>query len=78
MMYAMLKESSCNQNAVGDDYVIAGVYAPSCGLLQIRTVDPARGTCEQLKEPAFNIQKAYEIWKTQGYCSWTVLHGSAC
>ena len=74
MMYAMQKESGCNPQAVGDNYAIAGVYAPSCGLLQIRTVDPARGTCDQLKDPAFNIQKAYEIWTTQGYRAWTVLH----
>ena len=41
MLYAMQKESGCNPAAVGDNYPIAGVHAPSCGLLQVRTIDPA-------------------------------------
>lgn len=73
MMYAMQKESGCNPNAVGDNYVIAGVYAPSCGLLQVRTLQ-GRPDCESLKDPATNIATAYEIWKSQGYRAWTVLH----
>lgn len=73
MMYAMQKESSCNPNSIGDNYVINGVYAPSCGLLQVRTLTPSRGTCEELKDPAFNIQKSYEIWRSQGYSAWSVL-----
>jgi hypothetical protein len=74
MMYAMQAESGCNPNAVGDNYVIGGIYAPSCGLLQVRTISPSRGTCEQLKVPEFNVQKAYEIWLSQGYGAWTTLH----
>jgi hypothetical protein len=74
MMTAMRLESGCNPGAVGDNYPIAGILAPSCGLLQVRTISPERGTCEQLKDPAFNIQKAYEIWLGQGYRAWTVLH----
>ena len=70
----MKGESGCNPAAVGDNYPIAGVLAPSCGLLQVRTIDPARGTCEQLKDPAYNIAAAYKIWQGQGYRSWTVLH----
>lgn len=73
MMRAMRLESSCNPNAVGDQYVIGGVYAPSCGLLQVRTL-PGRPSCEQLKDPAFNIATAYKIWQGQGYRAWTVLH----
>ena len=73
MMYAMQKESGCNNMAVGDNYVIAGVYAPSCGLLQIRTLS-GRPPCEELKDPATNIATAYSIWKSQGYRAWSVLH----
>jgi predicted nuclease with TOPRIM domain len=73
MMRAMRLESGCNPNAVGDQYVINGVYAPSCGLLQVRTL-PGRPSCEQLKDPAFNIATAYQIWKGQGYRAWSVLH----
>jgi len=73
MMRAMRLESGCNPNAVGDQYVIGGVYAPSCGLLQVRTL-PGRPSCDQLKDPAFNIATAYNIWKGQGYRAWSVLH----
>lgn len=73
MMYAMQKESSCNPHAVGDNYVIAGVYAPSCGLLQVRTL-AGRPDCESLKDPATNIATAYAIWRSQGYMAWSVLH----
>jgi hypothetical protein len=73
MMRAMRLESGCNPNAVGDQYVIGGVYAPSCGLLQVRTL-PGRPNCEQLKNPAFNIATAYKIWQGQGYRAWSVLH----
>lgn len=73
MMYAMSKESGCNPGAVGDLRTINGVYAPSCGLLQIRTL-PGRPSCDQLKDPATNIATAYIIWSNQGYQAWTVLH----
>lgn len=72
MMYAMKKESSCNTSSVGDNRIIGGIYAPSCGLLQIRTLQ-GRPTCEQLKDPATNIQWAYKIWQGQGYSAWSVL-----
>lgn len=73
MMYAMSKESGCNPNAVGDNYPIAGIHAPSCGLLQIRTLQ-GRPDCESLKNPETNIEWAYKIWRSQGYRAWTVLH----
>lgn len=73
MMYAMSKESGCNTNAVGDNYVIGGIYAPSCGLLQVRTL-AGRPSCEALKNPATNIATAYSIWLGQGYSAWSVLH----
>lgn len=73
MMYAMRHESGCNPNAVGDNYTINGVYAPSCGLLQVRTL-AGRPSCAALKDPATNIATAYQIWLGQGYRAWTVLH----
>lgn len=72
MMAIMQAESSCNPSSVGDNYPIRGVLAPSCGLFQVRTVSAARGTCEQLKDPAFNIEKAYGIFKGQGLTAWSV------
>lgn len=53
-------ESNCDTTAVGDDYVIAGLYAPSCGLMQIRTL-AGRPSCEELKDPATNIEWAWKI-----------------
>lgn len=53
-------ESGCNTNAVGDNYPIGGLHAPSCGVLQIRTLS-GRPTCEQLKDLATNIAWAYKI-----------------
>lgn len=74
MMKVMSLESSCVPTAVGDTKPIRGVLAPSCGLFQVRTIDPARGTCKQLKDPSFNVQKAYEIYKSQGLRAWSVTH----
>lgn len=73
MMYAMEKESSCNPNAVGDNYVIGGIYAPSCGLFQVRTL-AGRPDCETLKDPVTNVSWAYKIWQSQSYGAWSVLH----
>jgi hypothetical protein len=53
-------ESGCNTNAVGDNYPINGLYAPSCGYAQIRTLT-GRPTCEQLQDPATNIAWMYKI-----------------
>lgn len=72
MMAIMQAESSCIPDRVGDNYPIRGVLAPSCGLFQVRTISAARGTCEQLKDPAFNIEKAYGIYKGQGLTAWSV------
>lgn len=71
MLAIMKAESSCNPGAVGDDYPIAGVHAPSCGLLQVRTL-PGRPDCISLKDPATNIRTAYLIFKSQGYRAWSV------
>jgi len=67
-----LAESSGNPNAVGDNYVIAGLYAPSCGLWQIRTLK-GRPTCEELKNPQTNLDWAWKI-SNQGtnWNPWTV------
>lgn len=55
-----LAESSGNTNAVGDNYVIAGLHAPSCGLMQIRTLK-GRPSCEELKNPELNMEWAWKI-----------------
>jgi hypothetical protein len=71
MLRIMKAESSCNPNAVGDDYPIRGLHAPSCGLLQIRTLS-GRPSCVELKDPATNIAWAYRIYQSQGYPAWSV------
>lgn len=77
LMTAIMKaESGCKPDVVGDNYPIAGVYAPSCGLLQIRTL-AGRPSCEILKDPKTNIEWAYKIFKSQGYNAWTVYQTSA-
>lgn len=73
MLYAMQGESSCNPNAIGDQYTINGVYAPSCGLLQVRTL-AGRPSCSALQNPAINVQTSYQIFLSQGYGAWSVLH----
>ena len=73
MLHAMSLESGCNPLAVGDQYVIGGIYAPSCGLLQVRTLD-GRPSCDALKDPATNIKWAHKIWQSQSYSAWTTLH----
>lgn len=55
-----MAESGGNTNAVGDDFVIAGLHAPSCGLMQIRTL-AGRPSCEELKDPITNMDWAYRV-----------------
>lgn len=55
-----MAESGGNSQAIGDNYVIAGLYAPSCGLMQIRTL-AGRPTCEELLNPKTNMDWAYKI-----------------
>lgn len=64
-------ESGCNPSAVGDNRVIGGIYAPSCGLFQVRTLS-SRPPCEELKDPATNIAWAYRIYQGQGLGAWSV------
>ena len=64
-------ESGCNPAAVGDTYPINGLYAPSCGLFQIRTLS-GRPTCTALKNPRTNVEWAYKIYQSQGFNAWTV------
>lgn len=61
-------ESGGASDRVGDDYVIAGIYAPSCGLMQIRTLD-GRPSCDELKDPTVNMEWAYKI--SNGGTDWT-------
>ena len=72
-----LGESGGNSNAVGDNYTIAGLHAPSCGLWQIRTLK-GRPTCEELKNPQTNLEWAWKI-SNQGtnWNPWTVYGSGA-
>lgn len=65
-----LAESSGNPNAVGDLSVIGGIYAPSYGLMQIRAL-VGRPDKEQLLDPEFNMQYAYDLWSRQGWKPWS-------
>lgn len=71
MLQIASAESGCNPYAVGDTWAINGLYAPSCGLFQVRTL-AGRPDCESLKDPATNIEWAYKIYKGQGYPAWSV------
>ena len=63
-----MAESGGRHDAVGDNYVIAGLYAPSCGLMQIRTL-AGRPSCDELKDPKVNMEWAWKI-SNQG-TNWT-------
>lgn len=67
----MRAESGCNPNAIGDNRVIGGIYAPSCGLFQIRTLK-GRPTCEQLQNPTTNIDWAWKLYQSSGWQPWSV------
>lgn len=67
----MRAESGCNPNAKGDNRVIGGIYAPSCGLFQIRTLQ-GRPTCEQLQDPATNLEWAFKLYRSSGWKPWSV------
>jgi hypothetical protein len=66
----MIGESGGRPGAIGDDYVINGVYAPSYGLFQIRGL-PGRPGKEQLLNPEFNVQYAANMWRQQGWGPWS-------
>ena len=65
----MMGESGGRSDAVGDDYPINGVYAPSYGLFQIRGL-PGRPKKEQLFDPEFNTKYAADMWRGQGWKPW--------
>ena len=71
MVNIMKAESGCSTYAVGDNYQINGLHAPSCGLLQIRSL-AGRPSCEELKNPITNISWAWRIYQSQGYPAWSV------
>lgn len=77
VMAIMEAESSCDTTRIGDTKPINGVLAFSCGLMQVRTLSPWRGTCEQLQDPAFNIDIAYKVYQGQGYKAWSVFNSGA-
>lgn len=67
----MKAESGCNPNAVGDNRVIGGIYAPSCGLFQVRTL-PGRPSCEELKKPHINVAYAHRLYLASKWKPWSV------
>ena len=67
----MKAESGCNPNSVGDNFPINGLYAPSCGLFQIRTL-AGRPSCDQLKDPSTNVQWAFKLYSGSGWKPWSV------
>ena len=67
----MMGESGGRADAVGDNYTINGVYAPSYGKFQIRAL-PGRPSPQQLKDPDFNVRYAAQMWRQQGWGPWTV------
>lgn len=67
-----LAESHGNTNAVGD----VNTKYVSCGLMQIRTL-PGRPTCEQLKNPQFNMDYAYRLYKAHGFQPWSAFNNGS-
>lgn len=66
----MLAESGGRQDAVGDEYPINGLYAPSYGLFQIRALE-GRPSPEVLLDPEENIKFAAQLYKEQGWQPWS-------
>lgn len=67
-----MAESGGNPGAVGDT---STAYV-SCGLMQIRSL-PGRPSCEQLKDGAFNMQYAYNMYVGQGFQPWSAYTNGA-
>lgn len=67
----MRAESGCNPSAVGDNYPIGGLHAPSCGMFQIRTL-VGRPSCKKLQDPETNVAWAYKLYTASGWQPWTV------
>ena len=66
----MMGESGGNAQAVGDNYPINGLHAPSYGLFQIRAL-PGRPDPKVLTDPEENVKYAAQLYKTQGWQPWT-------
>lgn len=65
-------ESGCNNQAIGDNYPIAGLLAPSCGAMQVRTLE-GRPSCEELMDLETNILWSYWIYEARGnFTAWTM------
>lgn len=64
-------ESGFNVNAVGDNYPIRGLLAPSYGLFQIRALK-GRPNPKTLLDPEENIKYAAKLFKSQKWQPWTI------
>lgn len=63
-------ESGGNSQAIGDNYPIGGIHAPSIGLMQIRAL-PGRPSPDWLLIPENNISYAYDLYSRSGWQPWT-------
>jgi len=69
MLMIMGKESGGNPEAVNktDNHrVCKGSY----GLLQVGCVHESKAKGESLLDPKTNVQVAYQVYLSQGYCAW--------
>ena len=66
----MNAESGGRPEAVGDNYPINGLLAPSYGLFQIRGL-PGRPAPTQLLDPDFNVRYAAQMQQQQTWSPWS-------
>ena len=66
MLYILSCESSGNPKAVGD----TNTKHHSYGVLQVRNLPERELNIEDLFEPEYNIDYAYQLWQKQGYRAW--------
>lgn len=77
-----LAESTGNPDNIGDQYAIDGVYAPSYGLWQIRSVHAAElpnffPPSSEWSDPSQNASAAYGILHSQGLGAWSTYTNGA-
>jgi hypothetical protein len=66
MLFILECESSGNPLAVGDRNTPHHSY----GLLQIRNLPERNLNIEDLFDPEYNVNYAYQLWQKQGYRAW--------
>jgi LysM repeat protein len=61
---------------IGDQALANATWGYSYGGFQIRSLNSQRGTggirdAERLPDPAFNVNSAFQVWKSQGFAAWS-------